>query len=87
MPKYISSTEFAKMHGIPPTTIRQRCQRGSIPGAIKVGEGRRAMWCIPEDADPEIIDRRVKSGKYIDFRKHLGTSKTTDQQEPAEPAE
>ena len=60
MKKYLSATEYAELHGLHPVTIRQRCARGAIPGAIKIGA---RGWCIPEDAP--LIDNRISSGKYV----------------------
>ena len=74
--KYITSTEYAKLHGVAAISVRQKCERGGIPGAMKVGEGRRAIWCIPEDA--EYIDNRIRSGKYIG-------AKRTRKKPPEEP--
>lgn len=61
--KYLSTAEYAERVGITQSGVKQRCARGRIPGAIKVGEGRRATWCIPEDVPFD--DQRVRSGKYI----------------------
>lgn len=57
--KYITAVEYAERNGISRVTVRQQCQRGSIPGAMKQGRD----WFVPEDATP--IDRRVTTGNYI----------------------
>ena len=44
-------------------TVRQKCQRGMVPGAVKIGRD----WLIPEDAP--YIDNRETSGKYRNWRK------------------
>ncbi len=44
--KYISVTEFAKMHNIPERTVRHFCETGKIEGANLVGR----TWSIPSDA-------------------------------------
>lgn len=62
--KLISVKEYAERHGLFHSTVRQKCQRGNIPGAIKVGR----IWCIPEDAPYE--DHRVVSGKYTGAKRN-----------------
>lgn len=54
--------EWARRNGISPSTARQKAQRGTIP-AVKHGRD----WFIDEDAPN--TDARVKSGKYIGWRK------------------
>lgn len=51
---YISLPDYAAMHGKSRFTVAQKCQRGSMPGAVKVGRN----WLIPADA--EYTDRRKK---------------------------
>lgn len=46
-----------------PVSVRQKCQRGNVPGAVKLGRD----WFIPADAP--YPDQRVKSGQYKDWRK------------------
>lgn len=55
--------EYASLVGKSPVTVRQKCQRGTIPGAVKIGRD----WLIPADAPYK--DSRIRSGKYIDWRK------------------
>jgi hypothetical protein len=59
----IPINEYAAKIGKAPTTIRQKCQRGTLPGAVKIGRD----WLIPEDAP--YPDNREKSGKYKNWRK------------------
>lgn len=56
--------EYAERVGKAPITIRQKCQRGNVPGAIKIGRD----WLIPENAG--YTDKRIKSGKYKGWRKN-----------------
>jgi hypothetical protein len=63
----ISINEYAAKIGKAPTTIRQKCQRGTLPGAVKIGRD----WLIPADAP--YPDNRVKSGEYRDWRKQKET--------------
>jgi excisionase family DNA binding protein len=63
MAEYFSVTQFAKLHGMDVGRIRLLISQGRIP-AIKVGN----QWCIPADT-PRPEDRRVKSGKYKNWRK------------------
>ena len=49
---------YAARVGRDPATIRQRCLRGAMPGAVKLGRD----WLVPADAP--LPDRRVTSGRY-----------------------
>ena len=59
----IPIAEYAKKIGKATITVADKCRRGSLPGAMKVGRD----WFVPADA--EYPDFRVKSGKYIDARR------------------
>ena len=59
----IPIAEYARRIGKAPITVADKCRRGSLPGAVKIGRD----WFVPADA--EYPDLRVKSGKYIDARK------------------
>lgn len=59
----ISLTEYAKANGKIPATARQMANRGGFKTAQKIGRD----WLI-DDQEP-YPDRRVKTGKYKDFRK------------------
>ena len=63
MGNYLSVTEWAKLHKKDPGNVRRLIQQGRLP-AEKVGN----QWIIPADALPP-ADKRIKSGKYVDFRK------------------
>ena len=63
MPELLSVTEWAAQHGKDPGNVRRMIAQGRIP-AQKVGK----QWVIPADAQPP-ADKRVKSGKYRDWRK------------------
>lgn len=67
MKRMIPINEYAAKIGKAPTTIRQKCQRGTLPGAVKIGRD----WLIPADAP--YPDNRVKSGEYRDWRKQKET--------------
>lgn len=60
---YISLKEYADMHGRSLDTMRQSAARGRFQTARKIGRN----WVIDE-AEP-LIDGRVKSGQYVDWRK------------------
>jgi hypothetical protein len=61
--------DYAAKVGRSPVTIRQRCQRGTLP-ATKVGRD----WLIEED-EP-FVDKRVTSGDYKGWRqKHSSPQK------------
>lgn len=59
----IPISEYAARIGKSPTTVRQKCQRGTLPGAVKLGRD----WFIP--ADTPYTDNRVKTGEYKNWRK------------------
>ena len=67
MDNYITASEYARKTGMTHSAVKQRCQYGSVPGAIKVGTYPHQIWLIP--ADTVLTDRRVKSGKYVGWRK------------------
>lgn len=62
-PQFLSVTEWCAIHGKDPGNVRRLIQAGRIP-ATKVGRG----WIIQADVQPP-PDKRVKSGKYKDWRK------------------
>lgn len=59
----IPVAEYAKKIGKNTITVADKCRRGNLPGAIKIGRD----WFIPKDAP--YPDYRIKSGKYIDARR------------------
>ena len=59
----ISLAEYAEAHGRDPATARQMAGRGGFKTARKIGRN----WVI-DDAEPW-PDRRLKSGKYVAWRK------------------
>jgi len=64
---YISATATAQKNGISINRVRSLLQLGLVGGAIQVGK----YQMIPEDWVPP-QDRRVKSQKYIGWRKKYG---------------
>lgn len=61
--EYLSVTEFCEKFKKDPGNVRRLLKQGRIP-AVKIGN----QWAIPADAHPP-TDKRVKSGKYRDWRK------------------
>lgn len=59
----ITLKEYAIRHGKEPIIMRQKAQRGGFQTATKMGRD----WII--DEDEPLVDNRVKSGKYVDWRK------------------
>ena len=55
--------EYAALVNRSVSAVRQKCQRGTLPGAVKLGRD----WFIPPDAP--YPDERVRSGKYIGTRR------------------
>ena len=67
MNDYISVTEYAKRHGLDRGRVNRLINSGRIP-AVKVG----SQWAILADT-PKPEDKRVKSGKYIGWRKNTAS--------------
>lgn len=63
MATMLTIQEYAARVGKAERTVRQKCQLGHLPGAVKIGRD----WMIPEGTP--YTDGRIKSGKYRDFRK------------------
>ena len=59
----ISLSEYAALHGKSPVSVRQMAQRGSFKTAVKIARN----WII--DENEPYPDGRIKTGKYIDWRK------------------
>ena len=68
MSEYLSVTQYAAKHGCDGGRVRLLISQGRI-NAIKIGN----QWAIPAD-EPKPDDKRIKSGKYINWRK--GTTDT-----------
>lgn len=63
MSDFLSVAEFCEKFRKDPGNVRRLIAQGRIP-AQKVGK----QWIIPADAVPP-DDKRIKSGKYRDWRK------------------
>ena len=59
----ISLSEYAAAHGRSQISVRQKARRGGFETARKIGRN----WVI--DSDEPYSDRRIKSGKFKNFRK------------------
>ena len=59
----IPIAEYASKIGRATITVADKCRRGALPGARKIGRD----WFVPADA--EYPDYRVKSGKYVNSKK------------------
>ena len=59
----IPISEYSSRIGKAPRSVRQKCQLGTLPGAVKIGRD----WLIPADAAYQ--DNRIKSGVYKNWRK------------------
>lgn len=59
----ISIKEYADKHGKARVTVIQKAVRGGFRTAHKIG----SQWVI--DSDEPYTDSRVKSGKYVGWRK------------------
>lgn len=62
--KYLSTTQAAELWGLSARRVALLCEQERIEGVQKSG----SRWIIPENAKkPD--DARIKSGKYIKFKK------------------
>ena len=59
----ISLSKYAAAHGKAAISVRQKARRGGFKTAKKIGRN----WVI--DSDEPYSDRRIKSGKFKNFRK------------------
>ena len=59
----IPIAEYARKIGKATITVADKCRRGALPGARKIGRD----WFVPKDA--EYPDYRVKSGNYVGARR------------------
>ena len=62
----IPIAEYARRIGKATITVADKCRRGALPGARKIGRD----WFVPADAP--YPDLRIRSGKYIDARRKKG---------------
>lgn len=62
----IPIAEYAKKIGKAVITVADKCRRGNLPGAVKIGRD----WFVPKDA--KYPDMRLRTGKYIGARKAKG---------------
>jgi len=70
---YLSIKELADKWQVTIKYVQRLCRQGSIQGAIKI----RGRWFIPVDA-ARPNDNRVKSGKYIGWRKKYHVDEKLD---------
>lgn len=64
MEGFITVKEAANKWGVSVRSVQSLCAGGKIVGATKVAN----VWVIPFDAEYP-IDRRLKSGQYVNWRK------------------
>lgn len=65
----ISLAEYAQMHGKEVSGIRRKCINGGFKTAQKIGRN----WVI--DSEEPLVDQRVTSGKYRNWRKEKKSRK------------
>ena len=65
----IPIAEYAKRIGKATITVADKCRRGALPGARKIGRD----WFVPKDAP--YPDYRIKSGNYVGSRRQKDGSK------------
>ena len=62
----IPIAQYAAKIGRATITVADKCRRGALPGAIKIGRD----WFV--HADAEYPDYRIKNGRYVGARKKTG---------------
>lgn len=62
--EYMTIKEASELWKISERRIQKLCAEGRILGTVKFGN----VWAIPEDAEKP-KDERVKSGKFVAWRK------------------
>lgn len=62
--KYMTIKETANAWGMSERWVRKLCSTGKISGVVQFGRA----WAIPSNAEKP-ADSRVKSGKYVGWRK------------------
>lgn len=73
MQNLIPLSVYAAQHGVDDAYLRARARAGKFPTAIKIGRD----WLI--SPDEPLVDRRIKSGKYIGA-KRAKRSQTKEEQ-------
>ena len=68
----ITLVEYASRHGVDSTALRHKAQRGTLKTVKKMGRD----WFI--DEDEPLVDGRIKSGKYKDWRQGGSRKQTED---------
>ena len=72
MTDLIPIAEYAARVSRAVSSVRQKCQRGTLPGAVKLGRD----WFIPPDAP--YPDERIRSGKYLGARRSDSSASPSD---------
>ena len=68
IPGYMTIKEASEKWGLSIRYVNTLCHNGKIAGVKKFG----TVWAIPSDMEKPTQDKRVKSGKYRDWRKKYG---------------
>lgn len=68
---YMTVKEASEKWGVTVRYVNFLCQKGKVPGVQMFGKA----WAIPVGTEKPSQDRRVKSGKYRDWRKKYGKNK------------
>lgn len=71
----ITLREYAKKWGVTYHAISKRAHEGRLPGAEKHG------WIYLIDENQPLVDNRVKSGRYVGWRKKTTTTETKKEEE------
>jgi len=67
--EYLSIRETSEKWGLSVRRIQVLCANNRIDGVTRIGN----MWVIPKGAEKP-RDARIRSGKYINFRKNSVTN-------------
>ncbi len=68
---YMTIKEACEKWGLSNRWVNTMCHNGKIEGAQLFG----GVWAIPSDTEKPTQDRRMKSGKYKNWRKKYGKNK------------
>ena len=69
--EYMTVREASEKWGVTVRYVTFLCHNGKVPGAQMFGKA----WAIPAETEKPSQDRRVKTGKYRDWRKKYGKDK------------
>ena len=64
MATFVTTAEYAKLHGLEVSTVRWQIVRGRIPGVVKFGRD----WMVPADAPWPERRQYTRTAKFYEFQ-------------------